>query len=392
MPRRKRHVAKETKQFVLNKLLPHEYICSDFPSSFFKGFFSCSACDDWRIRAVHGRRNNKAATHADLVSDRLTCKQIKRGKKLIKIRVLIENRLSARDAAIELAAGEYINVTHASERKANTKAAEIARKDAADAELRAKLAIMKAERQKKCIDEAVVQKAMEMFNRSLFTELQSEQMKNGVLQCTLNIEEWQRIQAEKSLKEARLENRKLSNLLLHYKNRMKSHMEKRSSLNPTNDTIGQEDKSFMMLWFKKIEDAFGIMKGAHGDRKAAKLLEMIGAGLLVNGAGMSVLELLHRYYVCNKFSAWKLVHASDMTPTGSFRTATVSGLSELFDSPDDNSNEPKKQRIFASASKVSRERVALNKYAISRVGLTRRETPYGEMYFLDPERVIRLLL
>jgi hypothetical protein len=182
-----------------------------------------------------------------LVSDRLTCKQIKRGKKLIKIRVLIGNRLSARDAAIELPAGEYINVTHASERKANTKAAEIARKDAADAELRAKLAIMKAERQKKCIDEAVVQKAMEMFNRSLFTELQSEQMKNGVLQCTLNIEEWQRIQAEKSLKEARLENRKLSNLLLHYKNRMKSHMEKRSSLNPTNDTIGQEDKSFMML-------------------------------------------------------------------------------------------------------------------------------------------------
>jgi hypothetical protein len=134
------------------------------------------------------------------------------------------------------------------------------------------------------------------------------------------------------------------------------------------------------------------MKGAHGERKAAKLLEMIGAGLLVNGAGMSVLELLHRYYVCNKFSAWKLVHASDMTPTGSFRTATVSGLSELFDSLDDNSNEPKKQRIFASASKVSRERVALNKYAISRVGLTRRETPYGEMYFLDPERVIRLLL
>jgi len=82
---------------------------------------------------------------------------------------LIENRLSARDAAIELPAGEYINVTHASERKANTKAAEIARKDAAAAELRAKLAIMKAERQKKCIDEVIVQKAMEMFNRSLFT-------------------------------------------------------------------------------------------------------------------------------------------------------------------------------------------------------------------------------
>jgi hypothetical protein len=326
-----------------------------------------------------------------LVSDRLKCKQIKRGKKLIKIRVLIGNRPLAREAAIELPAGEDINVTHASERKANTKVAEIARKDAAAAELRAKLAIMKAERQKKCIDEVIVQKAMEMFNRSLFTELQAERMKNGVLQCTLNIEEWQHVQAEKTLKEARLENRKLSNLLLHYKNQMKSLMEKRSSLYPTNDTIGQEDKSFDAV-IQKIEDAFGITKGAHGERKAAKLLEMIGAGLLFNGAGMSVLESLHRDYVRNKFSAWKLVYASDMSPAGSCRTAIVSGPSEFFDSLDDNSNEPKKQRIFPSASKVSRERMALNKYAISRVGLTWRETLYGEMYFLDPERVIRLLL
>ncbi len=154
-------------------------------------------------------------------------------------------------------------------------------------------------------------------------------MKNGVLQCTLNIEERQHVQAEKTLKEARLENRKLSNLLLHYKNQMKSLMEKRSSLYPTNDTIGQEDKSFDAV-IQKIEDAFGITKGAHGERKAAKLLEMIGAGLLFNGAGMSVLESLHRDYVRNKFSAWKLVYASDMSPAGSCHTAIVSGPSEFL--------------------------------------------------------------
>ncbi len=44
------------------------------------------------------------------------------------------------------------------------------------------------------------------------------------------------------------------------------------------------------------------------------------------------------------------------------------------------------------ASKVSREWQALNQYAISRVGLTRRNSPYGEIYYLDPERVIQLLL
>ncbi len=44
------------------------------------------------------------------------------------------------------------------------------------------------------------------------------------------------------------------------------------------------------------------------------------------------------------------------------------------------------------AFKVSRERQALNQYAISRVGLTRRTSPYGEIYQLDSERVIQLLL
>jgi len=48
--------------------------------------------------------------------------------------------------------------------------------------------------------------------------------------------------------------------------------------------------------------------------------------------------------------------------------------------------------MFPSASKVSRERQALNKYAISKVGLSREDSKYGEIYFLDPERVIRLLL
>jgi len=119
---------------------------------------------------------------------------------------------------------------------------------------------------------------------------------------------------------------------------------------------------------------------------------LIGAGLLFNGSGIAVLESLHRDYVRIKFSAWKLVYASDMSPTGSFRTATVAGLTEFFDSPDNNTNKAKKQRIFPSTSKVSRERVALNQYAINKAGLTRRETPYGEIYYLDPERVIRLLL
>jgi hypothetical protein len=115
------------------------------------------------------------------------------------------------------------------------------------------------------------------------------------------------------------------------------------------------------------------------------LLEIIGAGVLFNGSGVSVLESLHRDYIRKKFSAWKLVYASDMSPAGSFCTATVSGLTEFFNSQEDAagcaSHRERKDRIFPSTSKGSRERVALNNYAISKVRLTQLETPYGEILF-----------
>jgi hypothetical protein len=131
------------------------------------------------------------------------------------------------------------------------------------------------------------------------------------------------------------------------------------------------------------------MKGAHPSTKAAKLLEIISAGLLFNGEGISIHEGMHRDYIRNEFLPRKLVYASVMSPAGSFWTATATGLSEFFDEPEsDNVMESKKKRIFPSASKVSRERQALNRYAISRVGLTRRSSPCGEIYHLDPERVI----
>jgi hypothetical protein len=91
----------------------------------------------------------------------------------------------------------------------------------------------------------------------------------------------------------------------------------------------------MIPWIslvRKTEDTFGIMKGIQGEKKAEKWLEIIGAGLLFNGSGVSVLESLHRDYIQNKFSAWKLVYASDMSPAGSFHAATVSGLTAFFDS------------------------------------------------------------
>jgi len=69
-------------------------------------------------------------------------------------------------------------------------------------------------------------------------------------------------------------------------------------------------------------------------------------------------------------------------------------LSEFFDSPDEHNGDESKRhpRMFPSASKVSRERQASNKHALSMVRLSRRDSQYGEICSLDPEPVIRLLL
>ena len=133
------------------------------------------------------------------------------------------------------------------------------------------------------------------------------------------------------------------------------------------------------------------MKGSHAETRVAKLLELISTGLLFDGAGISIPESMHRDNVKKQFSPWKLVYASDMSPAGSFRTATVSGLTEFFDEIDDVGGCPK-LRMFPSASAVSRERQALNRYALETVGLTRRETAYGEVYYVNSEKAIRLLL
>ncbi|MFN9982222.1 MAG: hypothetical protein ACK53Y_20005, partial [bacterium] len=112
--------------------------------------------------------------------------------------------------------------------------------------------------------------------------------------------------------------------VLYYKTSLSSTLAKKNAIDTDNDI-----NSFDCL-VDQIKNAFGVMKGAHPSTKAAKLLEIISAGLLFNGEGISILEGMHRDYIRNNFLPWKLVYASDMSLAGSFRTATVTGLSEFF--------------------------------------------------------------
>jgi hypothetical protein len=118
------------------------------------------------------------------------------------------------------------------------------------------------------------------------------------------------------------------------------------------DIFSTKANSFYSL--VQIKDySFGIIKRAHEEENGCKVGQD-GAGLLFDGSRISVLESLHKDYMRNKFSAWWLVYASYVSPAGSFCTATVSGLTKLFESQDDDADDQKKQRIFPYTSK-SRE-------------------------------------
>ena len=84
MARRKKRAIQQKKTSVFSRVLNHDFACSDLPRSFFtNGFFSCSACDDWRDMAMHGR-GKKGTSQTELRSARRQCQRIKRGQKPIR--------------------------------------------------------------------------------------------------------------------------------------------------------------------------------------------------------------------------------------------------------------------------------------------------------------------
>jgi hypothetical protein len=185
---------------------------------------------------------------------------------------------------------------------------------------------------------------------------------------------------EKSLEEESINVKRLQSQVSYYREQLMKELNKHSLSNCS-------DMDAVNALCERIEQAFGILKGARGETKAMRLLELISSGLQFKGAGVSVLQSLYRDYIRKVFRPWKLVFSSDMAPAGAFRTATVSGLSEFFDSPGSDEEDEKQKQLFPSASTVARERQALNKYALQEIGFRRRESPYGEMYYVNPEKV-----
>jgi len=216
----------------------------------------------------------------------MKCQRTKRGRKLIQVRVLIgdtttnANEVSVMDTNAIVTAMSTIptsatcidkkdcsKTTAKSAAKALRKLVENEKKDAVAAPLQAKLAIMSQKREKNSRDKTIVRNAAEAFNRSIFIELELEKEKPLTIQSKFNLEERRCLQAEESLKEERLKNKKLQNLLQYYKNHLKSVMVNRLT---TEVCAGTNDALDSLVW--KIVEAFGIMKGIQGEKKACKIV------------------------------------------------------------------------------------------------------------------------
>jgi hypothetical protein len=84
------------------------------------------------------------------------------------------------------------------------------------------------------------------------------------------------------------------------------------------------------------------------------------------------------------FKPWRVLKAGDVSPIGAFKTSTVKALNEVID----HSN----QGLFPSPTSINRARAQLDQHAFERIGYERRDTKYGEVYFINYEKALRFLL
>jgi hypothetical protein len=78
------------------------------------------------------------------------------------------------------------------------------------------------------------------------------------------------------------------------------------------------------------------------------------------------------------------VKAGDVSAVGGFKTTTINTLQSVVDENGEG--------FFPSASAVSRSRALLDKYGSEIVGYSSRMTRYGEVYYVNFEPALRLLL
>jgi len=134
-----------------------------------------------------------------------------------------------------------------------------------------------------------------------------------------------------------------------------------------------------------IEKILGtILPGRHAHEKASLLINALCSEKMLKGEGEKIIQEKNRIHIRNVFKEWKLLKAFDCSSVGAFKTSTLQAMRSVLD--ENNSG------FFPSPSSVDRCRRLLDDHGRNLVGYERKVTKYGEVYFMNFDKVIRLLL
>jgi hypothetical protein len=134
-----------------------------------------------------------------------------------------------------------------------------------------------------------------------------------------------------------------------------------------------------------IEKLLGtVLPGKHAHEKASLLITTLSSSKLLKGEGLKVLNELNRQHISLVLKEWKLLKAFDCSSVGTFKTSMLQAKHAIRDED--------KKGYFPSVSSVTRCHQLLDNHGKNLVGYERKETRYGEVYYINFDKVIRLLL
>jgi len=323
--------------------------------------FSCSQCDDRRDGMLRRGGMSKSAGVLSSLQKKKQCQREKRGFSLVKVRVIIgwkeegPRNMPAlfpkkRDEAVECksdmskkrdklkeakqAKSALMKRTLLEQKESNAAAVKQALLQKQAFEERRKSAIecmeggkqlaalsydLTAERiknvllQKQALEERR-KSAIECMEggkqlAALSYDLTAERIKNSKkeesFKMEIESERRARVRNEELLKQEKIMTKRLKTQTEYYRSRLNRELERRGVSVPSE----KNSKSMLDQLCDRIEEAFGVMKGAHNETKAAQLLEMLSGGLLFNGTGVTIIESMNRDFVKGLFH--RILHCKD---------------------------------------------------------------------------------
>jgi hypothetical protein len=198
----------------------------------------------------------------------------------------------------------------------------------------------------------------------------------------------QKILLENELKESRESNKFLEKELEESKKKLKSTQNMLSRCRDAQSKTVKKKVSRMgdlKTLCQDIDKIFSMhFPGKHGQTRAKLLLDALSSGLLFHREAIPLLDEMKQLYVRNVFKDWKVLKAFDCSSIGAFKTSTIKALNSVLDEG--------KIGLFPSLSAIDSARQMLDSYAMEKVGCCREMTKYGEMYYLNFDHAIHLLL